>query len=266
MTPKNVLEIFQLLPKSNCRKCGEKTCMAFAGAVFLGRRRLRECPEVSPEILAQYDAQPTENLGGAEADVLKDLRHEISHLDLKEAAARTGGRFSDGRLTVKMLGRDVSVDAEGNLHTEIHINHWVVAPLLSYILYAQGVPLSGNWISFREFKEGIERYAFFQNRCEEPMKQVADKYPDLFDDMIHIFGGKAVPSRFKSDISVVLYPLPKVSFMICYWKPDEGMASSLHLFFDETTNKNLDTGSVFTLSVGLSQMFEKIALRHGFAG
>jgi hypothetical protein len=53
--------------------------------------------------------------------------------------------------------------------------------------------------------------------------------------------------------------------MICYWLPEDGLDSSLHLFFDETADRNLDIGYVFTLGTGLAQMFTKIALRHGFA-
>ncbi|MBW1753989.1 MAG: Fe-S cluster protein, partial [Deltaproteobacteria bacterium] len=33
--PKNAMEIFRHLDKSNCRECREKTCLAFAGAVFI---------------------------------------------------------------------------------------------------------------------------------------------------------------------------------------------------------------------------------------
>jgi hypothetical protein len=75
-----------------------------------------------------------------------------------------------------------------------------------------------------------------------------------------------VEKQFESDISVVLHPLPTVPVMICYWLPEDGLDSSLHLFFDETADRNLDIGSVFTLGTGLAQMFTKIALRHGFTG
>ena len=44
MGARNAMEIFSLLDKSNCRICGEKTCLAFAGAVYTGRRRVEECP------------------------------------------------------------------------------------------------------------------------------------------------------------------------------------------------------------------------------
>jgi len=53
--------------------------------------------------------------------------------------------------------------------------------------------------------------------------------------------------------------------MICYWLPEDGLASSVHLFFDETADRNLYTGSVFTLGTGLAQMFTRMALSHGFA-
>jgi hypothetical protein len=52
--------------------------------------------------------------------------------------------------------------------------------------------------------------------------------------------------------------------MICYWLPEDGLESSLNVYFDKTADKNLGVGSVFTLGAGLAQMFAKLALRHGF--
>jgi hypothetical protein len=96
------------------------------------------------------------------------------------------------------------------------------------------------------------------------MRQGVNDHPGLFDDMVHIFGGKQVEKQFESDISVVLHPLPKVPVMLCYWLLEEGLQSSLNVFFDETAEENLDIDSVFTLGAGLTQMFEKLAIRHGF--
>ena len=39
----NAMEIYQLLPKTNCKKCGESTCMAFAVAVLSRNRHVTEC-------------------------------------------------------------------------------------------------------------------------------------------------------------------------------------------------------------------------------
>jgi hypothetical protein len=96
------------------------------------------------------------------------------------------------------------------------------------------------------------------------MKKVADTYTDLFDDLVHIFSGRQVEEQFESDISMVLHPLPRIPLMICYWRPEDGLESSLNLFFDKVADDNLDIGSIFSLGAGLAQMFEKLALRHGF--
>jgi len=43
------LEIFKLLPKTNCKKCGMPTCLAFAMALAQKRAKLDDCPDVSKE-------------------------------------------------------------------------------------------------------------------------------------------------------------------------------------------------------------------------
>ncbi len=264
--PKNAMEIFQLLDKSNCRECGVKTCLAFAGAVFRGQRKLDECPKLNRETIERFSGEPESHntVEQNRAEYLKALQNKIANLDLAAAAKRVKARFSGDKLTLKVLGKDFSVDTKGNLSTDIHINPWVTIPFLNYILYGKGLPASGNWVSFRELKDGKERYPLFQKRCEEPMKRVADIYTNLFDDMVHILNGKQVEKQFESDISVVLHPLPQVPIMVCYWSPEDDFESSLNVFFDQTADENLDIGSVFTLGAGLTQMFEKIALRHGF--
>jgi hypothetical protein len=163
------------------------------------------------------------------------------------------------------LGKDFAVDANGNLSAEIHINPWVAVPLLNYLLHGAGLPVAGKWVSLRELADGRERYPLFRRQCEEPLKQVADGYTALFDDIVQVFSGRRVAREFDADISVVLQPLPKVPILICYWLPEEGMDSNLLVFFDATADRNLDTDSVFTLGVGLAHMIKKLALKHGFA-
>ena len=43
------LEIFKLLPKTNCKKCGMPTCLAFAMQLAQKRAKLEDCPYVSEE-------------------------------------------------------------------------------------------------------------------------------------------------------------------------------------------------------------------------
>ncbi len=44
-----ILEILKLLPKTNCRECGQPTCMIFATHVVEGGRGPEDCPPLSEE-------------------------------------------------------------------------------------------------------------------------------------------------------------------------------------------------------------------------
>jgi len=79
-----------------------------------------------------------------------------------------------------------------------------------------------------------------------------------------MFDGKAVEQQFASDVSVVLRPLPLVPMMICYWKPDDGLESSLNIFFDASVHDNLGLDPLYSLASGIIQMLEKLARQHGF--
>ena len=70
-------------------------------------------------------------------------------------------------------------------------------------LNGSGKSPQGNWITFRELTGGPSRYAHFQQRCEKPLKRIADTYTDLFKDMLEIFDGKHIVSQIDSDISIV---------------------------------------------------------------
>jgi acetyl-CoA decarbonylase/synthase complex subunit gamma len=55
------LEIFKLLPKTNCKKCGRATCLAFAMQLAQKKAELKDCPDVSDEaksILGAASAPP----------------------------------------------------------------------------------------------------------------------------------------------------------------------------------------------------------------
>jgi len=49
----NTMDVFKLLPKTNCRKCNKPTCLAFAAAVFKGQiSALTKMAKFSPTFMS----------------------------------------------------------------------------------------------------------------------------------------------------------------------------------------------------------------------
>lgn len=261
----NAMEVFKLLDKSNCRKCNEQTCLAFASKVFLGVKSLDQCPVINQSIIEQYKGKKNDRARALEEQQawLEDLQGKITSCDLEEAAKRTGGTFSNNSLTLRIFGKPFTIDASGNMFSDIHINMWIAVPILSYVLRCKGVPLTGRWIPLRELKGGQEKNSLFVKRSLNSFKKIADRYPNLFEDLIVIFNGREIESHFDSDISMVLYPLPKLPMLVCYWRQEEEMESDLHLFFDSSADMNADIDIVYGIAAGIVNMFEKISMKHG---
>lgn len=264
--PQTIMDIFKLLNKSNCRKCNEKTCLAFAAAVFQGRRSLDECPDL-PRDIARSFQKPVpspliEEINNAPIDALKQ---RLSEIDLREAAARIGAKYESGRLILRIFGKEFGIDATGAITTDIHVNPWVLIPVLTHILEGKGVIPSGRWVPFRELEGGMAWLGLYEQQGEKVLRKVADGYPDLFRDMIELFNGKRVENLYEADISLVIHPLPLFPILVCYWMPEDGMASSLTLFFDKGADQNLDIQAIYSLVAGIAHMFEKLAARHGFS-
>ena len=43
----SVIDVFKLLPKTNCRRCGYLTCLAYAADLRQGKSRLDDCPPLN---------------------------------------------------------------------------------------------------------------------------------------------------------------------------------------------------------------------------
>ncbi len=261
---RNPLAVYKLLPKTNCGRCYLPSCLAFAAAAVKGEKKLADCPYLKL-------AEAEKFVGGVEErdpDEMKrqekvaDLQKLVAKLDFSEAAERLGGRLVNSSLMIKSLGKNFMVDRQGKVSSECHTHAGLTIPLLSYIVESKGGEPTGDWLPFRELQDGAAMSPLFTRKGEDGLKQLVDQHTDLLELLIDLFSGQRLVAGFSADISVVLYPLPKLPILISYWKAEEGMDSDLNLFFDSSASGHLGIRSIYALAVGLVMMFEKIARQH----
>ncbi|MFH0964543.1 MAG: acetyl-CoA decarbonylase/synthase complex subunit gamma [Planctomycetota bacterium] len=125
------LDIFKLLPKTNCKDCGKPTCLAFAMALAQKKASLDECPHVSEEAKAA--------LAGASAPPMKKVtvgvqgrsftvggetvmyRHEEKFQNPAAVAVAVDDDLEDEALAARIakvnglrfhrVGQDIAIDA-----------------------------------------------------------------------------------------------------------------------------------------------------------
>ncbi|MFA6011358.1 MAG: acetyl-CoA decarbonylase/synthase complex subunit gamma [Desulfobacteraceae bacterium] len=106
------IQIFKLLPKTNCKECGVPTCLAFAMNLASGKAELDSCPYVSAEAreqLAEASAPPIRPVvvgkGVRKATTGGETvlyRHEKTFFNPTLLAAVVASDISDADLTAKL--------------------------------------------------------------------------------------------------------------------------------------------------------------------
>ena len=69
----NGLEIFKITPKTNCKECGNPTCMAFAMKVAQGSVALEKCPYITDDVKQQ--------LSDATAPPMKTIKIKVEDIE-----------------------------------------------------------------------------------------------------------------------------------------------------------------------------------------
>ena len=90
------LDIFKLLPKTNCKKCGMPTCLAFAMALAQKRAKLDDCPDVSQEAkdkLAAAAAPPMQKVVFGTGDGQVQIGQETVPAGFHHTVTTNGGQL-----------------------------------------------------------------------------------------------------------------------------------------------------------------------------
>ncbi len=108
------IEIYKLLPKTNCKKCGFPTCLAFAMQLAQKKVELSKCPDVSEEAKQALEgaaAPPiklvTVGTGDGAIKVGEEtvmFRHEDRFMNPCGVAIKAGDDLDDGALGARLEG------------------------------------------------------------------------------------------------------------------------------------------------------------------
>ena len=125
-----------------------------------------------------------------------------------------------------------------------------VQAVLTYYFYtSDGVPLTGQWVSFADLPDGRIYNSAFQGYSGNELVKAFGLYVDRFRLVCEEGGGQATPM---GDAAYIFYALPRLPLLVNYWCGDEDFPSSCKILFDQSVSHYLPTdvcaiiGSVLT--------------------
>jgi hypothetical protein len=116
--------------------------------------------------------------------------------------------------------------------------------LLHYLIRADGNPLTGKWVAYKDIPGGLLYAGVFARRVTEPLQRRFGKSAKSFKETGIRSEGEPVEI---GDASFILHAFPRVSLQYVLWEEDEEFPPSVQLLFDASVDHYLSLEDMVVL-------------------
>ena len=116
--------------------------------------------------------------------------------------------------------------------------------LLHYLLRADGNPVSGKWVSYKDVPGGLLYAGVFSRRVTEPLARRFGRSASRLQEVGIGLGGE---SAGVGDASFTLGVFPRISLQLVLWEGDEEFPPSVQLLFDASIDHYLSLEDIVVL-------------------
>lgn len=172
----------------------------------------------------------------------KDYLSRIAGIDLKFAADKLDLQMSGDAVIMPFFGKSYRVSIEEIADPAGKQPHLSISVILcKYLLMCPMiVPLGGNWMSFKDFKDGAPLIQAFFNTVTLP---IADSFSTRLADLeiaAKNIGGYPPADDFPYDLSLQFDALSKVPLLLLFNDKDEEFPAQCSVLFEKRVEKLLD--------------------------
>lgn len=156
---------------------------------------------------------------------------------------------------LRSFGMDVSVDIEkktmssqapeGNLLLE-KLGYFSKLSILFYLASAKDIPLSGKLVRPENLKGG---HIFFRGTHVLPLDKLASRYTSDTEAFLKRGIDLGGTQLTYGDVSVSLFPFPKIPVDIILWQEDEEFPPRADLLFDSTCELHLALDILWSIAM-----------------
>jgi hypothetical protein len=171
-----------------------------------------------------------------------DYLSRISGIDLKFAADKLDLQMSADAVMIPFFGNTYRVSTQGIADPTGKQPHLSISVILcKYLLMCPMiVPLGGNWMSFKDFKDAAPLIQAFFNTVTLPL---ADSFSARLADLDRAakkIGGYPPADDFPYDLSLQFDALSKVPLLLLFNDQDDEFPAQCSVLFEKRVEKLLD--------------------------
>lgn len=251
---RTAVDIYKLLPKTNCGKCGTPTCFGFAAKAAAGLIPASSCVNLSGQALQAFQEEESArkpSVGTVYEQALQSLRPKVAALDFSVLAAQSGATLVDDHtLEIRFLNHLYRVTREGITDQ----NGKEPLPFLSILIYnhlAMPDPPrpAGEWVTFSSIPASHAKDKAWAVHVEQ---EIAGRFSGNvvgLKEACERLGGTPADMPGSHDAAFEFRFFPRYPVLLLFYDavPEEDFPAQCKLLLDGNVHRFLDIESIVVL-------------------
>ena len=189
-------------------------------------------------------------------EMLSPIATKAARENIFEMASRAGGCVLNqgNQIMLRTFEKQVTVRIP---ECEINpvLENWHALVLLHYIVNADGMPPTGEWISFEDMRNGLVRGTRFARASALWFSRfLKDKSIGQVESACLALGGEKTEGR--GDINISLFVFPNFPVLISLWDADEDFDASGKILLDRNADHYLTIEDAVTVGEIIQKQIE----------
>ncbi|HSB34827.1 MAG TPA: DUF3786 domain-containing protein [Nitrospirota bacterium] len=251
---KTAVEIYKLLPKTNCGKCATSSCFGFAAKLATRQAKEDECPNMTAsarEALRSPEQGQVDSPGTVFEQTLLALKPKVAALDFARVAGSSGATLLEaGCLEITFLNdrytvtRDCILDSAGRAPKP-----FIAILIYNHLCMPDSPPPSGEWITFGSVPASHAKDKAWTGHVEEEIARHFSGNTEGLRKACERLGGTQATMSGSHDAAFEFRFFPRYPALLLFYDvvPDEDFPAQVKLLLDRNVDKYLDIESIVVL-------------------
>jgi hypothetical protein len=119
--------------------------------------------------------------------------------------------------------------------------------VLRYLLHPPGEGITGEWVPYREFRDGANFASYIKTNIEDLIAREFAGRKATLAGRLEAIGGTAYAFESKPDLSMIVHAFPSIPILSVFWEEDMEFPPSFQFLFDRSAPSFLDMESLAVL-------------------
>lgn len=251
---KTAVEIYKLLPKTNCGKCSTSSCFGFAAKLATRQARADDCPTMSDaarEALRDTGQERVDSPGTVFEQTLLALKPKVAALDFARLAESVGATLLGADcMKIAFLNDDYTVTKDCILDPAGKEPQPFIAILIyNHLCMPDPPPPSGEWITFGSVPASHAKDKAWAAHVEEVIARHFSGNVEGLRKACERLGGRPATMSGSHDAACEFRFFPHYPVLLLFYDAvaDEDFPAQVKLLLDRNVDKYLDIESIVVL-------------------